>query len=541
MTLLRSKLYLILLLFSFSVVLFSSEKMYFKIGTIETIDSEGIKFKGMRDCSSSPLPMPETHVFTNQKTGEKYELHDAFDLWRREQCIGVWIGQVGRIIIGKISIFPPEIKDNNQGFMLKADYDEWRKNVSGVDLNDHVALNAWLSAFFALTKLSEGEKLTSKVSPPNCVVTSFNGVLLPGSKKRTVYLLEPKSKPNAKFAICYECDEDLVSDPSKNEKAVASSLASFTFFPVKKAPSAPSPTSPSTKTIEKSPEYLASIEEVIKNIKNADGWEYTETKNFILVYNVKNKKTIKDMGENLERCRSVFESFYPLKGELKAVSVCRFFEKREDYLNYAGKEFEWTGGLWASSRKELIVSPVDWASRSDSRKMMVETAYHEGFHQYLHYAINEKLSSIWFNEGSATFFEGINFKGADKFEIETTERLENMKELAASPPEIAKMISMNSQEFISPNSVTRNYTLAWGLMFFLHKGSQVLNEKNNYAEIPRKYYEILAESGDFKKANEEAWKDIDMDKFEKQFQNFWKDDSLIRRAEKFNPIAKKKN
>jgi hypothetical protein len=226
---------------------------------------------------------------------------------------------------------------------------------------------------------------------------------------------------------------------------------------------------------------------------------------------------------------------------LKAVSVCRFFEKREDYLNYAGKEFEWTGGLWASSRKELIVSPVDWASRSDSRKMMVETAYHEGFHQYLHYAINEKLSSIWFNEGSATFFEGINFKGADKFEIETTERLENMKELAASPPEIAKMISMNSQEFISPNSVTRNYTLAWGLMFFLHKGSQVLKEKNNYAEIPRKYYETLAESGDFKKANEEAWKDIDMDKFEKQFQNFWKDDSLIRRAEKFNPIAKKKN
>jgi hypothetical protein len=239
----------------------------------------------------------------------------------------------------------------------------------------------------------------------------------------------------------------------------------------------------------------------------------------------------------------VFSTFFPLKVTLKAVSVCRFFEERQDYLQYVGKELDWTGGLWYPPRKELLISPIDWASRSEERKMMIDVVYHEGFHQYLHYAINEEEASIWFNEGNATFFEGIVFKADDKFTVELPERLDRiqeMKGMAHGPVDIKKFVSMSHKEFIEPSSVEKNYALAWGLMFFLHKGANVLKDKNNYSEIPMKYYDAIIETRELKKADETAWKDIDMKKFEKDFTEFWQNDSLIRKAEKFDPFANKK-
>jgi len=78
---------------------------------------------------------------------------------------------------------------------------------------------------------------------------------------------------------------------------------------------------------------------VIRNIQNLKGWWYLETDNFVIASDLKNKKTISELQVNLEKCRSVFNQYYPQQHPLKAVSVCKVFESRDEYQGYVEDKF----------------------------------------------------------------------------------------------------------------------------------------------------------------------------------------------------------
>ena len=512
---------------------FPASKSYLKIGKTENIESEGIQFKSIDDFNPSPIPLPERiGALVNRQTGEKKEMYSSEDLWRIDQFIGIWQSNIGNLKIAKISLpYPEEIGDKD-GIIDMDSYKEWKEK-QPLKINFTAdEINKWVRKFFDLESLENPEILTRQLSPRDCRVSFFKQKSRDPKSPVYIFLIESQKFPALKIAVSYTLNDTININIEKSEDAIFTSIKSFTFSPPKKLPLNQSKQQTINKNIKRSPEYIISREQVINNIKNAKGWEYLETENFILVYNLRNSKTVKEISQNLESCRAVFETFYPLKKELKAVSVCRLFEKREDYLNYVGKEYEWTGGLWNPSRKELIISPIDWMTKSNNRKAMVKVVFHEGFHQYLHYATDEAISSIWFNEGNATFFEGINFKG-NQFEIELTDRLNEMKKLASLKIDIKSFLYMEQDEFVKFD-ISKNYTLAWGLMFFLHKGSKVIKKENNYSEIPYKYYEVLLESKNYKKATDEAWKNVDFQKFEEDFKAFWTNDSLIKKAERYN-------
>jgi len=325
------------------------------------------------------------------------------------------------------------------------------------------------------------------------------------------------------------------ADLDKSTKAILQSLASISFFQVSRSKiKATGKEITVRKTVEKrddwTPEYIASRERVVNNIQNLKDWWYLPTENYILVANLENKKTIREIEENLEKVHTVYKKFYPMKSSVKEVSVCRVFEERQGYLDYVGKEHEWSAGLWTAHKKELVISPMDWGSRKDKRKMLVDVVYHEGFHQYIFYATDEQHTPVWFNEGNATFFEGIKFKSKGKFEIELTHRYRRMKELAPTCGSmVPKLLKMSNQEFAGGNR-ENNYTLAWGLMFFLRKGSPIMKEKNNYPALLSRYYDTVLETRNPIKATEMAWKDIDMNKFAQDFAKFWNTESLIKKA-----------
>jgi len=521
--------FLIILVFN---NVFPASKSYLKTGKTENIEAEGIQFQNIDEFFPSPIPLFErVGILVNRQTGEKKEIYSLSDLWRIDQLIGIWQNNEGKIAIAKI-LFPyPEQIGDNEGMIELELYKKWKeRQVPKANLNRE-EINNWMKKFFDLQNTENPEILAKRLSPSNCQVSFFKQKSKNSKSPSYIFLIEPQNFPGLKIAVSYTINDTANLNLEKSENAIFASIKSFTFSMPKKLSQSPSKQTKIKKNKKYSPEYIASKEQVINNIKNAKGWEYLETENFILIYNVKNSRTVKDISLNLESCRMVFESFYPLKNELKAVSVCRLFEKREDYLNYVGKEYEWTGGLWNPSRKELIISPVDWMTKSNNRKTMVNTVYHEGFHQYLHYAIDEAISSIWFNEGNATFFEGINFKG-NQFEIELTDRLNEMRKLANLKIDIKSFLNMEQEQFVK-SDISKNYALAWGLMFFLHKGCHVIKKENNYSEIPYKYYEILSETKDHKRATAEAWQNVDFQKFEEDFKVFWTDDSLIRKAEKY--------
>lgn len=281
-------------------------------------------------------------------------------------------------------------------------------------------------------------------------------------------------------------------------------------------------------------QYKASRQQVIESIQNRPGWWYTEANNFIIVADISNRHTIKELKAGLLRSRAVFSELYPLMTPLQAISVVKVFATRQEYLNYIGPQYRWTGGLWMSSKKELVISPVNFGSERAKRKLMVNVIQHEGFHQYIYFATGEQQTAVWFNEGNATFFEGIKYRRNRPF-IVATDRLEPGRQAALHCNDINTLLQMSYPEFYGPNK-RYNYALGYALIFFLQKGAPVMKgkDRNNYHQIPLRYYQAIIKNKNPRQATTAAWQGIDMTRFNKLFHKFWSSRTLIKRAIRYH-------
>jgi len=503
-----------------------------KIGLEETISSEGIRIKLFKDAVAKPIPAIENKKIQNNK-GEKFDVYEPAELWHHDQYVGSWGSNQDMITILKMTLPPPTgINSVFQGLVFKEDYEKW-KSEAKPDWNDALVAG-WIKQLAnGKLKDAKGEAVQKDMPRKNKITRYYSGDASEDSS-RQIYTAECSDRPNDRYVIIYELGRN--ADIEKGSKVVLQSLQSLAFFPPKKTDDKDKQMT-TRKTVKKkdySDEYVQSKEKVIQNIRNLKDWWYLETESFIIVSNLKNKKTINDLQSNLEKSRSAFMKFYPLKAPLKAVSVCKVFESRDEYLSYIPPEMKWSAGIWMSDKKELAISPMNWGSQSDNRKVMIDIAFHEGFHQYIFYASNENHPAVWFNEGNACFFEGIDFKSGDKVKIDLTNRADVMKKLGGNF-NIENFIHLDYKQFYSEGKET-NYPLAWGLMFFLQKGAPVMKEKNKYSDIPAKYYDALIELKDGDKATDKAWEGVDLKKFNSDFSDFWKSDTMIKRAEMYDPI-----
>lgn len=518
-----------------ALVLFNSayaeNKSAARIGREEIIAAEGMKIKLFKDAIPKPIP-PVTVEKLQSNNGEKVEAYVPEDLWVHDQYVGSWGCDEGMISIFKITLpAPADLKRVFRNLVLKSDYDNWKEE-KNPDWNGK-AVADWIKFFSGgKVKNTDGEAIQKNIPKKNRI-TCYDYDDISGKSRRRLYIAECADRPNDKYLIIYDLSHEAVT--GKSEEAINQSLQSISFFTPKTVETKPAAPPKNARSKDYSPEYLESREKVIQSIRSLKGWKHYETGNFILVTNINNKKTLTELQTNLEKSRNAFMKFYPLKIPLRAVSVCKIFETREEYLSYVGEAMKWSSGIWMADKKELVISPMAWGSQADNRNIMTDIAFHEGFHQYIYYAAAEATSDVWFNEGNAGFFEGVDFKAGDRVKIDVTNRVEGMRKIFGSGIKLENFISLDYQDFYSGN-LEQNYSLAWGLMFFLQKGAPVLKGKNNYSEIPLKYYDALIETKDGRKATKIAWEGIDMNRFGRDFADFWRNDALIRRAEAFDPL-----
>jgi hypothetical protein len=108
----------------------------------------------------------------------------------------------------------------------------------------------------------------------------------------------------------------------------------------------------------------------------------------------------------------------------------------------------------------------------------------------------------------------------------------------ASKQNVDDILKMSYAEFYGPRK-NDNYDLAWGMLYFMLKGAPVMKDCAEFAEIPRKYYDAMVETGNAVKATKTAWKECDTYKFTKKLKEFWNRRRLMKRAAKFDPLKKK--
>lgn len=241
-----------------------------------------------------------------------------------------------------------------------------------------------------------------------------------------------------------------------------------------------------------------------------DTWSFIDTPHYIVIYDC-DKPLAKTIAKRIERMRAqCFETWFPPLRPIEDVMVVRVCKDRATYHHYGGPPG--TGGYWASFRDELVFPDFSRSKKAD--KSTLGVLHHEGWHQYLHYAIGGRMSPIAFNEGLAEFFFCAEPKGRKKMKIGDRHPMRHgVVKTAASTGElipVAEFLMLTQRQHYSRASLC--YSEGWALFYWLLQGTK----NKAYQQIPLKIYKALPELS-WELAVKQALEGLDPEQLHKDF------------------------
>lgn len=499
-----------------------------KFVTSTDLPAMGLRVNLMPRSDPSPLPPARTYTYTFQRGDERWksEMYDPHELWVRTQHEGRWEDEDGNILVLATmrSQFPGPFEREHvtrEGYekaVVSAGKEpvawnattikKWITSFTGAPVTRSQAVRG---AFFRLANLVRFE-LGGK--PSNTLAYAFR-MKAPGGTGDWMFAL---CEPNAGIPL------------AKSVAAMEDSF--FGKISAMRAPPARAGSGPGSfrsgrlrADEDLSPQFLESKRTAMESIRNMKGWWHAETKNYVFLSNLglRHGTMVKDLQRNIELLRAAYASLVPARVEIDAVSVVRIFATSEEYLRYMGKEHEWSGGMWVPDRKELVIRPIDWGGSKDQRDRVFEVTYHEAFHQYVFYALDQVQTSVWFNEGHAELFAGAKISNGQLVVEESDRRWEEIKPMVESlDVPIDELLQMNHQQFYDKDEEKRrqNYALAWAMVYYLRKGAPLERPPRN-VKILERYVDALWETRDPVKATSAAFEEVSVRTFEREFLAFW--------------------
>jgi hypothetical protein len=142
------------------------------------------------------------------------------------------------------------------------------------------------------------------------------------------------------------------------------------------------------------------------------GWLPHKTAHYVILYDksidTTNPGLINRIANQLERIRAqVYEPLFPAARPVTALSIVKVTQDRNQYLAYGAPEG--SGGYWSWPSRELVFFCVpDGTQRGVN--ITLDVLNHEGFHQYIFYAVGQFSPHSWFNEGHGDYFAGFDLK-----------------------------------------------------------------------------------------------------------------------------------
>lgn len=143
------------------------------------------------------------------------------------------------------------------------------------------------------------------------------------------------------------------------------------------------------------------------------GWSIlvSPKKQYLVVYNSKkgkNDKLARTLAERLEAIRAqCYEREFPPAAPIASISIVRICGDDVEYRQYGGPSG--TAGYWSYDAQELAFYDASPGRAVDDDTLA--TLYHEGFHQYVYYAVGRVSPHPWFNEGHGDYYAGARFDG----------------------------------------------------------------------------------------------------------------------------------
>ncbi|OGV78501.1 MAG: hypothetical protein A3K19_26665 [Lentisphaerae bacterium RIFOXYB12_FULL_65_16] len=496
----------------------------------------GVRLRCFDGFDLLPRKFPEARVLRRSDTNETIDVYDPVDLWRFEQTAARFTGDLGTVSVADVRrAFPADVPTIYQQFVGKEQYDATVAAQAPTEW-DAASLAAWIGKY-------AGQAVATGPTEDRALKTDFPcGKFTFADTDETRlcgYLLQvPRGKQKQYVFLLFEFTSEKTF--RNLDGALRGCVGSVTAITLKAAPAGAtgrgaatagnrgSTAKGDTPKSRRSPEFEATRRRVLDEVKNMKDWWYAESPNYVIITDLPkgSRGFVEDLRDELEIMRDYYAKFTPEKADITEVSVVRIFKDREAFKDYVGKLGDmFPGGVWMSTRKELVISPVEGASTAENREWMTDTVFHEAFHQYIEYALGRIQPPPWYNEGHAEMFEQATVRNGKVVVRETdpwrVEQLCNSLD-RCDVARVRQLIETDYQAFCGTD-YKANYVLSWGIIYFLRKaGGLACYRDRGYDKICDRVIEALIENrGDPEAANAAALKCLGQEQFLVDLKEFW--------------------
>ncbi|MDA0321263.1 MAG: hypothetical protein O2923_00895 [Verrucomicrobia bacterium] len=505
-----------------------------------TLESANLRIRLMPDATEVPLPALKAYTYENSATGERLDLYDPADLWRRSEHLAEWRDEFGtRMRIMKPTMILPD--GFSRAHVSREEYAQVTSKAREVEWTP-LSLAQWFSAVTGLPFMGRADPLRHPQR-----MRSLDWLRLENQGDVTLAYFLKFRRFDEWFVLTFELAPGV--DPKKAHLAVQQQLLGTMAINLTGSgagdddPSSRFRLRTGTAARSATAELRGSRAQVLENIRNLNNWWYVETPFYVIMSNLGSKHSpmIKRFQKDMPHMRRAYLSLIPPRRPINAVSVIRVFATAEEYAAYVPEEMRWSAGLWHAGQRELVISPIDEGKKRDQRKAVHDVLYHEAFHQYLFYALDQAPVSMWFNEGHATLFEGVKMQGSSIQIIEAeayADRLVVM--LKSGTVDLEELVHLSPVEFYGNDHQTREvrYTASWGLVYYLRKGTAVV-KRSPYVGILDRYVDALWETKNESEATERAFRGVDFRQLESDFGTFWNTPDLRSKAQRIRILGRK--
>ena len=477
----------------------------------------GISVPTLANAAAAPLELPKAESFlvTSPDGGRRLEdRFDTFDLWIAQAVRGRWRDASGNVFyLARLAERPPA--DAPGTVRTRGDFLARQANAPFDPANaDHRDEAVFAAAPAELgrpvrPRRAQRRNISALFAYPSTNDHVFAAAFRPRSPERgertdwylAVLVAAPDEPADEAFRRFDEDFLDRVSVPAARAR------------PRDKGP-APSGEADGTEA-----GLLRAA--VRDSVANYDSWHFAAAEDVAVIDDLDDASRatfIPALTNNLPRLRRAYAACAPSSlSATNQLAVVRVFATREEYLAYVGVEHKWTAALWDTLHRELVLYLPPAGTQN-----LLQTVWHEAFHQHLAYAAALVTAAPWFNEGHAELFEHsrLDDQGNVVFDRNPAAAAYVNTYAADLADIIPSFLDLDYDEFYggTQDEVAARYRLAWSLAYFLEVGAPKIRFRP-FADLRRDYVKALVDT----RSTEGAGRLVFTDERRKQLVAAWLD------------------
>lgn len=227
------------------------------------------------------------------------------------------------------------------------------------------------------------------------------------------------------------------------------------------------------------------------SIAGQPGWYAEDSDHYVFLSNAEDKAFVKKLQKELETLREkIYVPWFKPRNTKTPLSPVRVFNTQSEYHQYGGPGG--SAGYFSPTKGELVLFvKFDGDTKSNSLDNCRSVAFHEGFHQYVHFAVGDVSPHSWFNEGHGDYFAGIKIAGT-RLKVDTFDwRVDYLKDHLRGNRDlipVRTLIRLPQSEYYSNAGL--KYSQGWALIYYMRN----VSKDKKHEQALETYFNYLADN-----------------------------------------------